>query len=54
MRGFLSDRELGELYRPTLIDEVSTLSLEESRMKRLVSGLTVLTRPGLVPGFQGP
>ena len=43
MRRFLSDQELGESYRLTLIDEVSTLSLEESRMKRLVSALTVLT-----------
>jgi hypothetical protein len=34
---------LGESYRLTLIDEVSTLILEESRMKRLVSGVTVLT-----------
>ena len=31
------------IVSPTLIDEVSTLSLEESRMKRLRPGLTMLT-----------
>ena len=31
MRSFLDDRELGESYRPSLIDEVSTLILEEKQ-----------------------
>ena len=43
MRRFLGDQELGESYRLMLIDEISILSLEYSRMKRLFSVLTVLT-----------
>jgi hypothetical protein len=43
MRRFLGDQELSESYRLMLIDEISILSLEYSRMKRLFSVLTVLT-----------
>ena len=43
MRRFVGDREFGESYRLTRIDEIFTLILEESGMKCLCPGLTMLT-----------